>query len=122
MTLLRASRKPEPKSFLPLSTANLHILLALSSGEKHGYGIMGEVRETTKGGTRLGPGTLYRSIQWLVEQGLVEESTRLPRRDEDQRRRYYALTGLGRKVLIAESLRLADVVAIAKARNILQNS
>jgi DNA-binding PadR family transcriptional regulator len=120
-TLFRATRQREPQSFLPLSTANLHILLALASGERHGYAIMQEVNETSEGTVRLGPGTLYRSIQALVEDSLIEESNRRPGRDEDQRRRYYRLTSLGRRVLAAESRRLADVLALAKSRNVLQS-
>jgi DNA-binding PadR family transcriptional regulator len=119
--LFRANREREPQSFLPLSTANLHILLALASGERHGYAIMQEVNDTSEGTVRLGPGTLYRSIQTLVEDGLIEESTRRPGRDEDQRRRYYRLTSLGRRVLAAESQRLADLLALAKARNVLHS-
>src|SRR5215471_12031138 len=84
-SLFRTTREREPQSFLPLSTANLHILLALASGERHGYAIMQEVNETSEGAIRLGPGTLYRSIQALVEDDLIEESTRRPGRDEDQR-------------------------------------
>jgi DNA-binding PadR family transcriptional regulator len=119
-TLFRATRR-EPQSFLPLSTANLHILLALALDERHGYAIMQEVNETSEGTVRLGPGTLYRSIQALVEDSLIEESNRRPGRDEDQRRRYYRLTSLGRRVLAAESRRLADVLALAKSRNVLQS-
>ena len=102
-------------------TANLHILLALASDERHGYAIMQEVNETSEGTVRLGPGTLYRSIQALVEDNLIEESTRRPEKDEDQRRRYYRLTSLGRRVLAAESRRLADLLALAKARKVLQS-
>jgi len=120
-SLFRTTREREPQSFLPLSTANLHILLALASGERHGYAIMQEVNETSEGAIRLGPGTLYRSIQALVEDDLIEESTRRPGRDEDQRRRYYRLTLLGRRVLAAESRRLADLLALAKARNVLHS-
>lgn len=119
ISLLRTAREREPQSFLPLSTANLHILLALASGERHGYAIMQEVNDTSEGTVRLGPGTLYRSIQALVEDSLIEESNRRPGRDEDQRRRYYRLTSFGRRVLVAESRRLADLLALAKARNVL---
>src|SRR5690349_2052121 len=117
--LFRANREREPQFFLPLSTANLHILLALASGERHGYAIMQEVNDASEGTVRLGPGTLYRSIQALVDDSLIEESTRRPGRDEDQRRRYYRLTSLGRRVLAAESRRLADLLAIARSRHVL---
>jgi len=108
-----------PEAFLPLTTANLHILLALADGERHGYAIMQDVRESTAGAIRLGPGTLYRSIQDLLDDELIEESSRRPKADEDQRRRYYRLTGLGRRVLAAEAQRLASVVALAKTKKVL---
>lgn len=120
-SLFRSPADREPQSFLPLSTANLYILLALASDERHGYAIMQEVNETSEGAVRLGPGTLYRSIQALVEDNLIEESTRRPEKDEDQRRRYYRLTSLGRRVLAAESRRLADLLALAKSRKVLQS-
>jgi len=112
--------KVEPESFLPLSFANTHILLALADGDRHGYAIMREVEEATAGTIRLGPGTLYRSIESLLANGFIEESLRRPAKDEDQRRRYYRLTAVGRRVLSAESERLARVVALARARKVLQ--
>jgi DNA-binding PadR family transcriptional regulator len=119
--LFRTTRDREPQSFLPLSTANLHILLALALGERHGYAIMQEVNETSEGTVKLGPGTLYRSIQALLEDDLIEESARRPSKDEDQRRRYYRLTALGRRVLAAESRRLSDLLALARSRNVLHS-
>jgi len=113
-----AERKPE--SFLPLSNANLHILLTLADGERHGYAIMQEVREATEDAIRLGPGTLYRCLQALLEEDLLEELGRRIPAAEDERRRYYRLTALGRRVLVAESKRLAGVVALAKAKRVLQ--
>lgn len=113
---------PLPESFAPLTTAALHILLALASEERHGYAIIREVRETSDGVIKLGPGTLYRSLQQLLEEGLIDESNHRPGKDEDQRRRYYRLTSLGRQVLGLETRRLASVVALAKARKLLQNS
>jgi DNA-binding PadR family transcriptional regulator len=114
----RPSRGPE--DFLPLSTANLYILLALAEEERHGYAIMREVNAASDGALKLGPGTLYRSIQDLLKDGLIQESASRPVRNEDQRRRYYGLTGIGRKVLAFESRRLASVVALAKSRKVLQ--
>ena len=108
------------EEFLPLSTANLYILLALAEKERHGYAVMLEVNEASEGAIKLGPGTLYRSIQDLLKDGLIQESASRPVRNEDQRRRYYGLTGLGRKVLASESRRLASVVALAKSRKVLQ--
>jgi len=116
----RHGSSPGPEAFLPLTNANLHILLALADGERHGYAIMQDVRESAAGAIRLGPGTLYRSIQDLLEDELIEESSRRPTADEDQRRRYYRLTGLGRRVLAAEAQRLAALVALAKTKKVLQ--
>ena len=111
----------DPESFLPLTTANLHILLALASEERHGYAIIQEVTEASEGMIKLGPGTLYRSLRDLLEDGLIDESTRRPGKAEDPRRRYYRLTALGRRVLGLEARRLANVVALAKSRKLLQD-
>ena len=108
------------EAFLPLSSAEFHILLAIADGERHGYGIMQEVRASTNGTIRLGPGTLYRCIQDLLRNGLIEESGRSPAPDEDQRRRYYRLSQIGRHVLSAETRRLADVLALAQAKRVLR--
>ena len=97
----------DPQSFLPLPTATLHILVALGSGEKHGYAIMGEVEALSDGAVRMGPGTLYGSVKRLLADGLIEESEERPDPElDDQRRRYYRLTGLGEQVCAAELQRL----------------
>jgi DNA-binding PadR family transcriptional regulator len=95
----------DPGDFLPLSPAVLHILLALASEDRHGYGIMQEVMRQSEGQYRLGPGTLYDNLQKLLDQGLVEESSGRDK-TEDSRRRYYRLSSLGRRVAVAESSRL----------------
>lgn len=106
----------QPKDLLPLTPAVLNILLALAGGERHGYGIMREVREGTDGLVRLGPGTLYTAIKRLLENGLIEESDERPDADiDDQRRRYYRLTDFGERVISTEVERLEGVVK--KARN-----
>jgi len=104
--------------FLPLAPAALHVLLALASRELHGYGIMLEAARQSEGQYKLGPGTLYDNLRKLLAQGIVEES---PRRttSEDSRRRYYRLTGLGRRVLAAEVARLEGV--LREARSLLQS-
>jgi DNA-binding PadR family transcriptional regulator len=107
-----------PESFLPLSSASQYILLALASEERHGYAIMQEVKKASGGTVSLGPGTLYRSIHELLQGGLIEEAISRPVRNEDQRRRYYRLTSLGRKVLACESRRLAAMVSLAKSRKV----
>lgn len=97
--------------FLPLPTATLHILVALSAGERHGYAIMGEVEALSDGAVRMGPGTLYGSIKRLLADGLIEESVERPDPDiDDQRRRYYRLTGLGEQVCAAELARLQALI------------
>lgn len=108
--------KADPSKRLPLNPAMLHIVLALAEGEKHGYAIMREVEEFTDGAIRLGPGTLYRSIKQLLADGLIEESDERPDPAlDDARRRYYRLTDFGGAVLVAETDRLARIVATARA-------
>jgi DNA-binding PadR family transcriptional regulator len=109
-----------PGSMLPLTPAVFHILLALAGGECHGYGIMQEVERLTGGQLHLGPGTLYRSIQRMLVDGLIEESKDAPDSEsEDERRRNYRLTGFGREVARAESLRLEVLLEAARQRNLL---
>jgi DNA-binding PadR family transcriptional regulator len=107
---VRSGATAEPVA-LPLSRLNhgdYHILLVLSEGERHGYAIMAEVAEVTEGATRFGPGTLYTSIKRLVTASVIEESgNRSDPKINDEPRRHYRLTGMGRKVLAAESERLA---------------
>jgi DNA-binding PadR family transcriptional regulator len=100
--------------FLPLSPAALHILLALAGEDLHGYGIMLEVARQSEGKYKLGPGTLYDNLRKLMTQGNVEEIQK-GTSGGDPRRRYYRLTGLGRRVLSAEVARLEGVVREAKA-------
>jgi len=106
----------EIDALLPLQHAEFHILLALSGGDCHGYGIIQDVEARTNGALRLSPGTLYRTIQRLLEQGLVEEPRKpvRPAGRSDSRRRYYRITPLGLSVARAETDRLADLVRLAK--------
>jgi DNA-binding PadR family transcriptional regulator len=105
--------KADFDQFLPVSPAALHILMALVSEDRHGYGIMQEVARQSDGRYKLGPGTLYDNLQKLLESGIVEES---PRRAsaKDPRRRYYRLTGFGRRLLSTEITRLEGVVREAR--------
>ena len=109
-----------PKQKLnPLPSAAFQILLSLAGQDLHGYGIMRQVEEQTGGRMRLGPGTLYSSIQALLEEKLIEEVE--PREDErlgKERRRYYRLTLAGRKLARSEAERLADLLRVARARKI----
>jgi DNA-binding PadR family transcriptional regulator len=105
-----------PESLLPLPPAVLHILIALAEDDRHGYAIIQEVAARTEGAVRLGPGTLYRSIQRMLEQALIEEVVERPApEDDDERRRYYRITPFGRAVARAETARLADLVRLARA-------
>ena len=111
------SKTPLPDSFLPLKPHRFHILLSLAGQEQHGYGIMQEVLERTGGKVRLWPATLYGTIQRLIEAELIEESDDRPAPQfDDERRRYYRLTRLGRRVLSAESRRLEELVRIIHAK------
>ena len=113
----------DPETFLPLSPAVFNILLALADGEKHGYAIMLEVEGNTEGQVKMGPGTLYGSIKRMLSSGLIQESDERPDPEiDDQRRRYYGLTGLGRRVLRAESQRLVSQVAVLQMKNVLEIS
>jgi DNA-binding PadR family transcriptional regulator len=109
--------KHDLHAFLPLSPAELHILLALASEDLHGYGIMQEVARQSQGQYKLGPGTLYDNLKKLMNHRLVEESAKASTSadDRDSRRRYYCLTGVGRDVLGAEVSRLEQVLREAKA-------
>lgn len=108
----------------PLPAAAFHILLSLAQGDLHGYAIMRQVEEQTAGKVRLGPGTLYSSIQALLEEGMIEEVERpgvseAPQSPKD-RRRSYRLTSAGRKVARSEAEKLAGILRIARAKNILR--
>src|SRR5918992_2897678 len=108
-----------PDGYLPLTPAVLDIVLALGNDELHGYGIMREVRRRTDGRRRLAPGTLYRSLKQMHERGLVEESEERPDAGlDDERRRYYRLTELGRRVAAAEVERLEGLVRAARSKGL----
>ena len=110
----------EPGEFLPLTPAVFHILLALADAERHGYGIIKEVEARTDGSVRLGPGTLYGSIKRMSDEGMIEESDERPDPEaDDERRRYYRLTGFGRRVAVAEAERLSGLVTAARAKQLL---
>jgi len=94
----------------PLPSASLHIVLALLDGESHGYALIGRVAELSDGAVRMGPGTLYGTLNRLVVDGLIEETTDRVARDDSERRRYYQLTGTGRAVAVDEVVRLRGLV------------
>jgi DNA-binding PadR family transcriptional regulator len=100
----------DPVEFLPLPPAQFHILVALTDGELHGYAIMQAVEQSSDGVVAMGPATLYGTLKRLCASGLTEELAHRPDPDEDQRRRYYRLTALGRAVCLAEADRLDRLV------------
>jgi DNA-binding PadR family transcriptional regulator len=107
----------DPGDLLPLTPAALNVLVALADGERHGYGIMLEVKERTGGRVRLGPGTLYGAIKRLKEGGVIEESGgKSGTVTDEERRRYYRLTDFGREVLAAEVARLDGLVRAARRK------
>ena len=104
----------------PLTPAMFHILLALAGGERHGYAIMREVAVLTGGAQRLGPGSLYGSIKRMLADGLIEECGERPDpAADDERRRYYRLTDLGRRAAGTEARRLEVLVVAARGRRLL---
>jgi DNA-binding PadR family transcriptional regulator len=119
------TKRPRPAQSVEPATqvtpAIFQIMLALVDGDSHGYGIMQDVERITKGAARLGPGTLYRSIQRMLVEELIEElEIALFNESDDDRRRYYRLTRKGRAVAKAEAQRLADLVDAARERNLIK--
>jgi DNA-binding PadR family transcriptional regulator len=102
-------------AFLPLKPADFHVLLALSDGPRHGYGIMKDVERESAGEVRLEIGSLYRLLDRMLDEGLLEGFAQ----PDDERRRYFRITRLGRRVLRSEARRLESLVALMRARNLL---
>lgn len=116
-------RTPDPSDFLPLTPAIAHILLALADQDRHGYAIMQEIERMTAGAVRMGPGTLYGTIKRMMASGLLEEADERPDPAlDDERRRYYQLTELGRAVAVAESRRLEATLGVARAKRLIPQS
>ena len=110
---------PMPESYLPLTPAVLDIMVAPGNEELHGYAIMQEVRRRTDGQRRLAPGTLYRSLKQMEQRGWVAQSEERPEPSlDDERRRYYRLTELGRRVALAELERLEGLVRVGRSRGL----
>jgi DNA-binding PadR family transcriptional regulator len=106
----------ETQALLPLPPATFHILLALADADRHGYGIIQDVAAHTDGALRLSAGTLYRSVQRMLEQGLIVETRERPAPElDDERRRYYRITPFGTAVARAEARRLTELVRLARA-------
>jgi DNA-binding PadR family transcriptional regulator len=111
---------PDSAALLPLPPAPFHILLAVADEDRHGYAIIQEVAARTAGEVRMSAGTLYRSIQRMVEQDLIEETAARPAPElDDERRRYYRITPFGLEVARAETARLQAMVRIAHATGVI---
>lgn len=107
----------------PLTPAVFHILLALSTGERHGYGIMKQVEADSEGKVTMGPGTLYGSLKRMLNSGLVRESDkRVDPEMDDERRIYYRITDAGKQALQAELERYKHIVSVAKERKLFPNT
>ena len=116
----RTPASPPADSFLPLKPVEFLILMTVANGERHGYGIMLDIAQRTGGSVQLEAGGLYRSIRRMLADGLITESARRPAADlDDERRRYYSLSALGRRVVAAEALRLRALVRAAEASRII---
>jgi len=114
---------PTPENHSPMTPAVYNILLALADGEKHGYAIMLEVEENTQGTVKMGPGTLYGSIKRMLAGGLIEECDERPDPElDDERRRYYKLSGMGERALRIESERLERQVRVARLKQVLDGT
>ena len=110
------------ETLAPLTPAVFYILLALASGEKHGYEIMKQVKADSDGNVKMGSGTLYGSIKRMLADNLIEEAgDKVNPTVDDQRRRYYRLTALGRRALNLEMQRYIQAVSIAQKRNLLSD-
>ncbi len=117
------ARPVDAHTLIPLTPRVFHILLALVDEERHGYQIMKDVEAASRGKVKIGPGTLYEAIQRLVNQGLMRESNDRPDAEmDDQRRRYYKLTKMGRDVVKAEANRLAELVGLARAKKLVSKT
>lgn len=109
----------DAEKLLPLPAATLHILLALADEDRHGYAILRDVEERTGGALRLGAGTLYRSLQRMLEQGLIVETEERPAPEmDDERRRYYRIAPFGRSAARAELRRLAQLLDLGRQRGL----
>ncbi len=107
---------PQPTAFLPLPAATFHILMAVAEEDRHGYAIIQDVANRTGGELKLSAGTLYRSIQRMLEQGLIVETEERPAPEfDDERRRYYRITPFGAAVAKAEATRMSKLVKWARA-------
>ena len=107
------------EALLPLPSATFHILIALVRDDMHGYAVIQDIEQRTGGELRLSAGTLYRSIQRMLEQGLIRETRERPAPElDDERRRYYRITPVGEEVARAEAQRMSALVKMARAQGL----
>jgi DNA-binding PadR family transcriptional regulator len=107
----------DPYELLPLRPVAYQVLLALADGERHGYGIVQDIGQRTAARMNLEPGNLYRTLRWMLDREMIEESDQRPAPDlDDERRRYYRMTRFGWRVGVAETARLEALVAEAKSK------
>lgn len=111
-----AAKKTDIDALLPLKPVAFHVLMSLAEGERHGYAITQEIAARTSARLHIEPGNLYRSIKALLDDGLIEESSGKTADSGDERRRYYRITDLGRRVASAETARLEELLADAKGK------
>jgi DNA-binding PadR family transcriptional regulator len=117
---MRSRHEDAPEDFLPLHRDTFHILVSLADRDRHGYSILLDVAERTGGALRFSPSSLYASVKRLLHQGLIEELAERPDPEhDDERRRYYRLTRMGRKVAEVEARRLEQLLAHARANGLL---
>ena len=117
------TKSSSPQDLLPLTPPVFHILLALADEERHGYGIMQDVARQTDEALQLGPGTLYGCLKRMLAAGLVEESDERPDPAlDDERRRYYRMTALGKRAVRAEAQRLSNAVLAARSKRLLDRN
>lgn len=111
------------RCLLPLTPTVFYMLLALADGEKHGYAIMQAVAEETQGQIQIRTGSLYGSIRRMIDAGLIEETSERPDPElDDERRRYYGMTDLGRRALTAEAARIAQTMTVIRSKRILRGT
>ena len=118
-----ATSERDPETLLPLRPVVFHVLLSLVDGERHGYAIVQDIADRSSARLRLEPGNLYRTLRFMLDEGLIQESDRRPAAEaDDERRRYYRITRFGVRVARAEASRLADLVRDARALDLLKGS
>ena len=111
----------DPDVLLPLKPVVFQVLLSLLDGERHGYAIVQDIAERSSARLQIEPGNLYRTLRFMLDETLIEESDRRPSPEaDDERRRYYRITKFGQRVAAAEAARLVELVADARARNLLK--